>query len=817
MTGREPRRLRWLLWLSAIALFSERLWPRLWPAIALIGTFIAIALLDLLPRLPSVIHASVLVGFALALIAALIHAWPALRPVDRQSAIRRLDRDAVRDRDGLGHRPLAASGDRLLSGNGDALSEALWQRHQQRMAAAAAALKVRWPAPNMARHEPWGVRAFVVLLLVIAAAAGRHDGAARLMRAVTPGLGGHAVPVTVDLWITPPAYTRRPPVFLHAEGEGVRGGAPPAPVHVAIGSTLQGRVTGTRMTPHLRMGETPVAFTPLAGEPEAPASFRTEAVVETGDRLAVRTALHELAAWPMQVITDAPPTTDFLESPGAKGNGLLALAYHASDDYGIEAVIAILRPAAEGDTSELRLPLALTEPGAPAIIGHDLLDLAAHPWAGHPVRIQIEVRDATGQTGFSPEVRVVLPERTFSHPVAQALIAERSRLETAGETVRLQVADTLAIIASHPEAFAGDTVVSLGLAVAHARLQLDRTGAQVDSVRTLLWDLALRLEEGGVPAAERQLQAAREKLNAALNRNASPEELARLMDDLKNALDEYLNAVATELSRREQAGAPLPPTIGQMLRSEDLRSLVEQAMELTRTGSRDAAQALLNQLQQVLDGIRLGLQQGAANERLAQVTKTLSELRALRDQQQELLDRTFQRLRSQQAKRSGSRRDGNGEADLQRQRALQQELNRLAETLESQLGESPAGMRIAAEGMRAAVGGMAGNRLEQAVEGQGRTVDALSQALDQAGQAVAQQLGNGVGMIGLQPGGRDSDPFGRSPPNGGRGLAADSIKIPEQSETQRVQQLLQELRRRAGDRARSGEELRYIERLLRQF
>lgn len=805
-------RLQRLVWLSAVALFIERLWPRLWPLAAVVGTFAALALTDLLPRLPAVWHAGLLVVFALALIAAAAYALPGLRSVHRDAARRRLDGDAA-----LGHRPLATSEDRLAAGTSDPLSTALWEHHQQRMAAAAAQLRVRWPAPDMARHEPWGIRAFVVLLLVIGVAAAGSDWRPRLLRAVTPGLFSEGTPVTVELWITPPAYTRRPPLFLRADSEHGGSAASPSPaVPVAAGSRLQGRVTGTRMPPRLQLGGGEVAFAALPGDADAPPSHRVEAVIVHGDRITVRSGYHELASWPMQVIEDAAPTVSFLESPAAKGNGLLALSYQATDDYGVSDVTAIIRPEA-GD-GELRLPLALTEPGAPVVTGHDLQDLAAHPWAGKPVTIRLEARDGTGQTGQSAPVMVTLPVRTFSHPVAKAIIAERTRLrEDPGVETRRQSAIRLAEIAADQQAYAGDPLVTLGLAVARARLSLDRTGAQVESVRTLLWELALHLEEGGIPAAERRLQQAREQLTDALRRDAPAEEINRLMSELKDALDEYLSAVAAEVARRQEDAASLPP-MAEVLRSDDLRALLDQAAALTRSGAREAAQAMLGELQRLLDGIRLGLQQGPAAEKLAHAAQTIEQMKALRAEQQALLDRTFQRLREQQAeRRPGRQGKGDGEQEAQRQRALREQLGQLAERLQDSLGEIPPALSAADQAMRDALGGMAGNRLDRAVEGQGRAVDALSQALDQAGQALTQKQGNGVGLFGFGPGAPGGDPFGRQEPNGRRGFSLGTVKIPEEAETQRVQELLQELRRRAGDPDRSGDELRYIDRLLRQF
>ena len=88
--------------------------------------------------------------------------------------------------------------------------------------------------------------------------------------------------------------------------------------------------------------------------------------------------------------------------------------------------------------------------------------------------------------------------------------------------------------------------------------------------------------------------------------------------------------------------------------------------------------------------------------------------------------------------------------------------------------------------------------------------------LRQGAQALAKQLmaeGGQEQQGGNAPG---VDPLGRQ--TGGRGpVFGGSVKVPDQSELQRAREILEELRRRAGDNARSREELDYIERLLKQF
>ena len=51
----------------------------------------------------------------------------------------------------------------------------------------------------------------------------------------------------------------------------------------------------------------------------------------------------------------------------------------------------------------------------------------------------------------------------------------------------------------------------------------------------------------------------------------------------------------------------------------------------------------------------------------------------------------------------------------------------------------------------------------------------------------------------------------------GGGVDTSTVKIPKESEVQRAREIIEELRRRAGERERPKIEREYIDRLLRQF
>lgn len=855
-TSSDNPRLRCLLVLAGAAVWWERLWPRLWPTACIVGGFVAIALMDVLPQLPGWLHALVLSLFGIGTALALAWAVPALRPIPRIVARRRLERDS-----GIEHRPLTAVEDRMAAGVGDVVAAALWRRHRERMAAAVQALRVGWPHTDIARHEPWGIRAGVLLLLAVGLAAGWRDPGARVARAFDPGLytTGTTVPALVELWITPPAYTHRPPVFLTTASP-----LPPAapgsvadPVQVPRGSALLVRAAGMARPPRLQVVGTPtapLAFTLLSGDGKNGRAYRSEATIEAGERITVRSGGSILADWAIKVIPDLPPAVTMPTAPKPDGNGLLAITYEARDDYGVADLAVRVEPAvgAERETAasadSLRVPLLISQPGGTQVTGTDVLDLSDQSLAGQPVRLRVEATDGAEQAGVSDWAELILPERTFSHPVAQALIELRKRLgNDADSRVRTEVANELVDLGTWPERFGNDVVVSLAIAVSRSRLILDASPDAVPSVRALLWETALRVEQGNVPFAERRLEEAQQRLMQALRRDAPQGEIEALMTQLQQALDAYLAAAAAELTRRGQQAMPLGAT-APMLQSDDLRQMLETVRQLARAGGRDAAMQMLSELQRMLDGIRSGLRAEQSSGALADAQAIMKSLRDLSERQQRLLDDSFQKLQEQasrHAEQGGrSQPELNGKASNQRQapgksssgqarrggsagdiasvdagaqQSLRQDLGELMLKMDDFLGDIPAPLGEADQAMRSAVDALQQGRLGQAVPDQSQAAAALLRALDATGRAMAQRLGGMIGMPGPGAEGDGSgDPFGRSA-NGRRGLATGEVPIPDRAAMDRAQEILGELRRRAAERYRPAPELDYIERLLHRF
>lgn len=838
----EPR-LR--LALARAALLWEALWPAIWAPVALVGAFVALALTNLPPRLPSWLHAVLLALFAIALVATAIRGLRGFRPPGRDAARRRLERDS-----GLPHRPLQTLRD--IPADDDPMAAALWRLHQERVRAAMRGLRVSWPLSDIARHDRYALRALVVLLLIAVGGATRGDWGARLSAALNPHLSGTADAATValDLWVTPPDYTGLPPIFLKSGGAS-HSTPLPEPVPVPKGSMVLARVTGGDGAPTLQAGDASTAF-----ETVDSTTFQVQTPINGGDRIAVTQGGRSLGSWGVSVIPDAPPRISFVSPPAASERGALKLDYAAEDDYGLAGVKAVIAldlakdEAPSLDRKPMELPLALSGLHPRQARASAFHDLAANPWAGLNVTLHLEATDGAGQTGRTEDVAMVLPERVFKHPVARAVVAERKKLTLRPKESRLPVARALAEIAARPGQYGGDIVAFLALRTAADRLALDDTGAEIPAVQQLLWETALRIEDGGLSLAERDLRDAEQRLSEALDKGASDQELKQLMNELQTALNKYLDMMEQRmreaLARGEKIPTVPPEMADRMMDRQDLQQMLDQMRQMAETGSRDAARQMLSQLEQMMRNMQNGamaqMQQG---DQRNQAWQMMRELQDLARKQQGLLDQSFRQSQEQMnredAERSSSGQDRqnppgrsgrprgapSGSPMMQQQADQQEALRRQLGDIMRRMGEAqgdiPRPLGRAERAMRDAGQSLGEGRPGDAVPSQTQAMDELQQGMQSmADQLMQQMMGQqGPGMVGQQPGqqqrlGRNRDPLGRRPSGYGN-YDGNDVKIPEQADLQRAREILDELRRRSGDYGRPQMERDYIERLLKQF
>jgi len=832
-TQRAPTaRFGFLLALARGAVAWESIWVALWPLLGVVGAFLAVALSGLLPALDGWLHSATLAGFALAFLAAVLYGLRRVRLPDELAGKRRLERDS-----GLDHRPLTALDDRMMTGTADPEARALWRAHQRSIIARLKGLRVRLPRPGLAAADPWALRGLVVLLILVGLASTEGSIGSRLVAAVTPSFNtAPQLPPTLDAWINPPAYTGMAPLYLEvgspaaqaagetaAPGAGHDSPAGPAagaPLRVPAGSVLLAQVQGGGGAPSLEVGTATRPFENFAHE-----AYRLEHSLTDGDRLAIVQDGETLAEWPLQLVPDNPPEIEFLAAPSRTERAALQLNYQAKDDYGLAEVKAVVRRLDQPEAEPMELEMALPG-GRPSVEdANSYHDLTPHPWAGLAVEIQLVAKDQPGQEGRSEAVRTVLPERIFNHPVARALVELRKQLTLDPER-RLPVVQALSGIYEHPEHFFHDILVALAIRSAERRLIHDPSRQAIEQVQELLWEAALRIEEGGLATAERELREAQDRLMEALERDAPDEEIERLIEELQQALNNFLDELTKQMQEQMAQGdqqlqpQDMPPN-SQMVNRQDLMEMLERAREMAKSGAKEAAQELLSQLREMLENLRANPYAQQQNRDMQEASRMMRDLENMMREQQELLDRSFER--SQQGQPGeGESQQGDNQGDAQRQEQLRQQLGELMRQLGDALGEIPRPLGRAEREMRDAREALENGQPGQAVPPQTRSLDQLQQGM----QATLEQFmemfqpgeGEGEGQVGARPGDNQRDPLGREmqSPNNGQ-VSREGVQIPDQMELQRTREIVDELRRRRGERERPPLELDYLDRLLDQF
>jgi hypothetical protein len=154
----------------------------------------------------------------------------------------------------------------------------------------------------------------------------------------------------------------------------------------------------------------------------------------------------------------------------------------------------------------------------------------------------------------------------------------------------------------------------------------------------------------------------------------------------------------------------------------------------------------------------------------------------------------------------------------QDQQALREQLNKLLEELkkkgfpqpgQGQQGEKGEGDPLgrAGEAMGDAQGALGEGDADSAVDSQGRALEAMRKGAQGMAQSMQQQMGQGPGpgnpgRTGQARANQDTDPLGR--PLRGRDYGDDTtVKVPGEIDVQRARRILEELRKRFGENARS--------------
>lgn len=838
--------LRWPLRLTRLGMISESTLRAFWPLFSVAAVLLAALMLGIHAVLPvEVVWAGSVLGALALLISAGWGLWRFRWP-RRAEALERLDAT-------LAGRPIRALLDDQAIGANDPASAAVWQAHRDRMAARAARARPSRPDLRLANRDPFALRYVATLALVVAALFGGLRQLETISQ-IAPGATESGPVASWEGWIEPPRYTGRPALYLNDQQMDQ--------IEIAQGSRITLRFYGPvgalalSETVSGRIGEVP------------PASDQAHefTVNQSGD-LTIEGDGGK--GWRVAVIPDLPPNVSIAGQATAEPTGEMHLPYAANDDYGVASgtahidldIASVPRrfglAAEPGSRPAIEAPLPMPFTGDRRDFTETFIeDFSQHPWAHLPVTITLTVTDAAGNQTSTEPYATPLPARRFFDPLAAAVIEQRRDLMWARSNAR-RVAQVLRAVSNRPgDVFRSETAY-LRLRVILRRLEtMTEYGlkpAQQEEVAQALWDLAIILEEGDLGDALERMRRAQERLNQAMRDGASDQEIAELMQELRDATQDYMR----QLSRQAQQDGQNQPQDGQpqgesmQMTQDDLQRMMDRIQELMEQGRMAEAQQALEEFQRMMENMRVTQGQGGQSEGQQAMEGLADSLR----QQQGLSDQAFRDLQEQfnpgagagesqgnEGRNGGEGRgqshegqngQGQGQGDQQgeeggqgsladRQQALREELRRQQGQLPGAGTEAGRAARDALDRAGRAMDGAEENLRNDdyagAIDDQAEAMDALREGMQSLGEALAQQdrgqrgQGNDSGNLQSQ----NRDPLGRNTGSQGS-LGTDDNLLQGEDVYRRARELLDEIRRRSGETERPKVERDYLRRLLDRF
>lgn len=837
---------------TRVSMMVERGWPLLLPLVIVASLFLSVSWLGIFSRLPDVARIGLLAAFGVAALAALyplrFFRLPAAAEIDRR----------IEAANQLLHSPVLVQTDRP-SGRESSFSQALWREHQKRMAGKLDSLGADLPRTRVPERDRWGLRAVAALLLVTAFAFSFGPSGGRIVDGFSAHGVHDAIPPRIDAWVTPPAYTGKPPIFLTADVNQ----ATPTFI-IPEGSDVSLRVTGGSGEETLAYadkngnsraidpaGPQAAATAKPAASPATPSKVRQFTGKLTGDgTLTLTSGEDQLGRWAFAVMPDKPPQIRFVGEPKRAANGAFELNYQIDDDYGAanaKAVFALADPQAPNAHplyGPPEMPLSLPRRGGKSNAARTTKDLTEHVWAGSSIKLTLVATDDAGHAASSETKTLVMPQRPFANPLARAVLEQR-RLLALDANAKPHVLDLMDAITLRPEDTFDNMSHYLAIMSARSRLKLAVNDDQLRSEVSYLWEIALGIEEGNLSAAEKRLRQAQQALQDAIKNGASDAEIEKAMKELREAMNQFLQEFAERA--KQNPNAPQMQQNGQELRQSDIDRMMDQIENLAKSGDRDKAQQLLSQLQDMMNNLQAGRQQQGGQQD-SEMRQQMDKLGEILRRQQEMMNDTFRMDQMQRGERQrGQNREeqlgqdgeqgqsgenGKPGADGQQkpmtpqefadalkqlqqgQGQLKSDLEQLKKGLEGMGMEPNEGFGEAGKSMGNAEQALGEGDGDQAVGHQGRALEALRKgAKDMMKQMQAMQGDQGGSEEGGRQQNADRDPLGRPRASQGPDFG-DSVKVPDEIDVQRARQILEAIRKRLGNALSPDIERSYLERLL---
>ncbi len=310
-------RLRLVYALTAVSLLWERFWEAFFAPVGVFALFCALSFFNLHTAIGKWGHVLELLIFFGAFLYTMNDALKRFKMPKHGDFRRRIETSSHME-----HRPLEALEDKpsvALDEDG----EKLWEFHKILARRAVTGLRPYRPAPKVAERDPYGMRLAVAVLLVCGFIVAGDAAGDRFANAFRPQLLGFEArkAAVLDLWITPPEYTQKAPIFLASAQEGKIMGD--KTVYVPQHSVITARVSGREDLPVLRLAENDItSFEKVTSD-----NFVLEKTVTQAKEITVKQDGKTLGSWQVDIERDNEPSIYFTGEPEATEDSALQVSY----------------------------------------------------------------------------------------------------------------------------------------------------------------------------------------------------------------------------------------------------------------------------------------------------------------------------------------------------------------------------------------------------------------------------------------------------------------------------------------------------------
>ncbi len=814
----EPTPLTRKITLQRAVMLWESLWAAMQRPALVIGVAIALSASGILGELPKWAQLSALALLALGFLISL-RGMAKIKSPSQLAAMRRIEQAS-----NINHRAVSSFNDDLVAESQSDESAALWREHQRRKLAELNSVKIAKPTSAWRKFDPAALRVPVALAALSALLLGPGDLLSNTRTAASLTAPLQLQPLTIDAWLKPPAYTGKPPLLLTSAAmreKLERGSDILVPENASLSLRVQG-VENPRLAFFSLDDSTTELKSVTAQSKTSETGFSSEIKLERPLRVKLFDGAKELASWPIALIPDEPPKIKISAEPKAEKLGALNLSWETSDDYGVKSIAAEISLADQQENEvgfenngvflfdPPSFKIALRHTGAKSESGDTTQDLSAHAWAGLYVEVVLTATDAAGHATTTEPKRFKMPERNFYRPLAMALIEQRKNLILNPDSAP-DVAVMLDAMLAFPYSIADKTGLILNLSVIKSSLANAGDTDVVVQTITDLWPIAIAIEDGELADARAELKALKQQLEQALRDGAPPEKIAELTDKLRKAMDRLLDQMRKESEKRQAEGTPnkeLPK--GREISKDQLKKMLDDIKKLSESGSKEAAEKLLSELDKLLQNLQPGQGDQAEQNGDPGLQEKLDELSNMMRRQQELMDKT-QRLPQNGGDQPG---DQQGSDLADKQGGLSDQLDRLQRELD---GEGKGELGDASKSMKGAEGNLREGSKDEALQQQGEAMEQMQKGAKKLGQRLAQQGQGKTGQEGKdgEAGGNNDDPLGRPRSTHNPDQGPNKNAVPSEMAIKRAREILEQLRNRSSDQNLGETEKGYIERLLK--